>query len=305
MPRFEPDRTIVLAGHGFDETGPYLLLNDVQEKVQARFPVWNRVFSIAKLEQRYCTGWFDLATSQSHACELGVELLADSKEDDCPACREKSGFNPAFYNSSVISPQQRAYNLTPHYVYMAWFSPEHLKIGISSETRGIERLLEQGARSAAILGHFENADKARELEARLCAQPGMFETMRASKKAELLCETPYDPAQAAAQIAAKSRELGVPVDESAVMDLSGHYFGGLAPNQATLSIPADAPDDICGGWCIGMIGGTLVFRTADENGTTIADHPVNIKDWESHAVEITLDETLVDYGADPQQMNLF
>ncbi|MCQ5105921.1 hypothetical protein NE553_15675, partial [Eggerthella lenta] len=31
-----------------------------------------------------------------------------------------------------------------------------MKAGISSETRGIERLLEQGARAARIVGRFEN-----------------------------------------------------------------------------------------------------------------------------------------------------
>ena len=113
----------------------------------------------------------------------------------CPACREKTGFNPAFYNAESISPQQRAYNLTPHFVYMAYFSPAHLKVGISSETRGIERLLEQGARVAGILKRYPNADEARALEAHLCSQDGILETMRLGTKNKLLSE-PFD-AQAA------------------------------------------------------------------------------------------------------------
>lgn len=305
MTAYLPDSTLILAGHGFDDEGPYLLIGDVQAKTQHRFPVWNRVFSMTKLPRRFCTGWFDLATSESHACDLGVELLPDSKDDDCPACREKTGFNPAFYNASAVSPQQRAYNLTPHYVYMAWFSPEHLKVGISSETRGIERLLEQGARCAAVIARFPNADEARSLEAHLCSLPGTFETMRASKKLELLCDVPYDPAAAAADLCAKAAKLGVDVAPDQVMDLSPFYFGGLAPDSATLSVPENAPEDVCGGWCIGMAGSALVFRTANPDGSVAADHPVSIKSWESHQIRIALDETLVEYGTQPQQMLLF
>lgn len=305
MTAYLPNRTLVLSGHGFDDEGPYLLIGDVEAKAQHRFHVWNRVFSITKLPRRLCTGWFDLATSESHACDLGVELLPDSPDDSCPACREKTGFNPAFYNAAAISPQQRAYNMTPHYVYMAWFSPEHLKVGISSETRGIERLLEQGARCAAVIARFKNAPEARELEAKLCAMPGTFETMRASKKLELLCETAYNPAEAAADLCAKARALGVEVEPDQVMDLTPFYFGGLSPDSADLSIPENAPEDVCGGWCIGMAGSALVFRSAAPDGSVAADHPISIKSWESHQVRIDLDEVLVEYDAQPRQMLLF
>ena len=61
-------------------------------------------------------------------------------------------------------------------------------MGISSETRGIERLLEQGARVAGILKRSANADEARALEAHLCAQEGIYETMRLGTKVRLLSD---------------------------------------------------------------------------------------------------------------------
>mgnify|MGYP000659440099 CR=1 FL=1 len=89
-------------------------------------------------------GRFDLASYTKEVCPLNVELLPDAKDTMCPACQEATGFNPSFYYADFISPQQRAYNQTPHFVYLAYFSPQHVKAGISSERRGIERLLEQG-----------------------------------------------------------------------------------------------------------------------------------------------------------------
>ena len=153
MPRFFPDSTLVFSGLGYGADGPYLQMNDLEAQKQMRLPVLGRTFTLKKLPQRYCIGPFDLKTYESSACPLMTELpdAATYSDDMCPACREATGFNPAFYNADAISPQQRAYNLTPHFVYMAYFSPAHLKVGISSETRGIERLLEQGAR----VGHSQ------------------------------------------------------------------------------------------------------------------------------------------------------
>ena len=152
MARFHGTHTTLLAGHGFDEAGPYLLINDIDEATQHRFSVRGRTFTLKQLPQRYCVGRFDLLTHRKSVCPLSIELLPTEKDDMCPACREATGFNPSFYYAETISPQQRSYNETPHYVYLAYFSPQHIKAGISSETRGIERLLEQGARAARIVG---------------------------------------------------------------------------------------------------------------------------------------------------------
>ena len=140
MTNFANGRTTVLAGHGFAESGPYLLINDVEQGEQHRFPVLGKTFSLRRLPTRRCVGRFDLASYTKEVCPLNVELLPDAKDTMCPACQEATGFNPSFYYADFISAQQRAYNLTPHFTYLAYFSPKHVKAGISSETRGIERL---------------------------------------------------------------------------------------------------------------------------------------------------------------------
>ena len=98
MPRFMPNATLVFSGLGYAADGPYLLVNDVYGKKQMRLPVLGRTFTLRHTQKRFCIGPFDLKTYQSKACENSVELMPFSqyKDDMCPACREETGFNPAF-----------------------------------------------------------------------------------------------------------------------------------------------------------------------------------------------------------------
>ena len=296
----------VLAGHGFDEqNGPYLTINDMDAGTVNRFAVRGRTFSLRRLPRRRCVGRFDLATFEKSVCPLNVELLPGSKEDMCPACAEATGFNPSFYFSDYVSPQQRAYNLTPHFVYLAYFGPQYVKAGISSETRGIERLLEQGARAFRPAGRFANADEARALEAALCAQDGVLETMRASLKTKLLVEEWFDPAEAVRVLDAAAERLArVPAvaqagfAPEAVQDLSPFYFGGPSPDVHDLQLP-EGYDGECGGRCIGMVGGNLVFEQGGVN------YVVAAKEWESHEIEVLDGEVICEYAFEPQQFSLF
>ena len=306
MSIFKETDKVILAGYGFDAGGPHLVLNTLNEERQYRFPVANQTFSLKCLPQRYCVGRFDLKTFQTQTCPMKVELIGDSKDTSCPACLEATGFNPSFYFSSNVSPQQRAYNETPHFVYMVYFSPNHVKVGISSESRGIERLLEQGARAALILGRFENADKARELESELCAQEGIYETMRASKKEELFREFPFDINQACEVLhqQALDRNLNpiqisemVPGYEGDVLNLQPYYFVE-SPQTGRIQAAGEGYEDICGGLCVGMIGSNLVFK--QDSLYFVAP----IKSWISHIVELHTGEIIKPYDAEPTQMAL-
>lgn len=295
--KYKAGQTLVLANVSFTEEKPYLLINGVEEHSQEAFFPLGKIFSLKKLEKRYCIGSFDLIEGTRQACPLSVELPADHKEEMCPACREATGFNPAFYNTPSISPQQRAYNNTPHYVYFAYFSPQHIKAGITAERRGAARLLEQGARAALIVGHFPTAEEARELEARLCASEGIYETMRASKKADLLCEVRYDFSEASKILLDVARDFGLePMEQP--RDLDKYYFEGTAPSPDSLQLPSSGSEDICGGRCVGMVGPLLVF---EQEGI---DYVVSLKEWESSSIELYQDEVIQAYDFEPMQMSL-
>ena len=134
--------------------------------------------------QKFCTGWVDFANHCSQACPEGVTV--EVKYENCVKCRNRTGFNPAFYHASEVSDQQQQINQQPHYLYLAYFAPGTVKVGISQEARGLRRLLEQGARLALKLETFGSALIARQYEAKIAGLDGVLETVPTSKKFELV-----------------------------------------------------------------------------------------------------------------------
>ena len=142
---------------------------------------------------KYCTGWVDFENHCSQICPDSATV--DGKYENCLKCRDRTGFNPAFYNADSVSAQQEKINQNPHFVYLAYFAPGVIKVGISQEERGIRRLLEQGARLALKLETFSSALIARQYEAKISALDGILETVAASKKLALI-KRPLDTAVA-------------------------------------------------------------------------------------------------------------
>lgn len=133
---------------------------------------------------KYCTGWVDFENHCSQICPDSATV--DGKYENCLKCRDRTGFNPAFYNADSVSAQQERINQNPHFVYLAYFAPGVIKVGISQEERGIRRLLEQGARLALKLETFSSALIARQYEAKIARLDGVVETMPIHKKLELI-----------------------------------------------------------------------------------------------------------------------
>ena len=136
---------------------------------------------------KYCTGWVDFDNHCSQVCPDGATV--DGKYENCLKCRNRTGFNPAFYHADSVSAQQEKINQNPHFVYLAYFAPGVIKVGISQEKRGIRRLLEQGARLALKLETFSSALIARQYEAKIASLSGIMETVAASKKLGLIRRT--------------------------------------------------------------------------------------------------------------------
>ncbi len=133
---------------------------------------------------KYCAGWVDFENRCSQICPDYATV--DEKYENCLKCRDKTGFNPAFYNASSVSAQQEKINQNPHFVYLAYFATNVIKVGISQEERGIRRLLEQGARLAIKLETFSSALIARQYEAKISKLDGIVETLPVYKKLELI-----------------------------------------------------------------------------------------------------------------------
>ncbi|WP_139651829.1 DUF2797 domain-containing protein [Raoultibacter phocaeensis] len=285
-----------LLGVGFD--GPYLAVDDLDAGKRTMLSPEGKTFTIVKHPERFCVGAYDLMSKGRTMCERRQELPADHKDTSCPACAEKTGFNPSFYHGGGISAQQRAYNETPHIVYLAYFSPQHLKVGITSEARGELRLLEQGARSAMILKHCASAYEAREWEAKLCSAPGIYESLLPSVKLRLLTSETHNHDEACALMEKTVRET-FRIDPTEPIDLDRYYCRDTSILQGTVNAPDNPSDTMVAGECVGMVGTIALMR---QQGRVYA---APLKSYVSHRIELREGEVLWEYSAPPEQGSLF
>lgn len=87
--------------------------------------------------RRRCVGWTAPGTGRT-ACAHGAEIDGNATLAQCPACQNRDhGLAVA---RDRITDDGQAYQL-----YLAWFAPGMLKVGITGVQRGVARLLEQGA----------------------------------------------------------------------------------------------------------------------------------------------------------------
>lgn len=246
--------------------------------------------------QRFCRGWHNLATGEDTSCPDSA--IIDEKYDQCAACQKRTGFNPAFYHAKTISPQQEARNQEPHFVYLAYFADDIIKVGISHAKRGNARLLEQGALSAIILDTFPTAHVARHYEEQIAALPGIYETVQLSKKIAKFGNTHNPDSATAALVAVKATiedALGVSFTGTSAQHFTDLYFPS---KQLNLSNAYDCSSDhVVSGKVIGMIGSVLICWQQD---TPIF---LPLKKYIGFRTILTLEEVPLELPA--QQISLF
>jgi hypothetical protein len=207
-------------------------------------------------DQRFCVGWGNLASGERFVCP--EHQAVDAKYEQCAACQQRTGFNPAFYHATSVSKQQEVRNQQPHILYLAYFGEGIVKVGISYAARGNSRLLEQGCRSALILDVFPSALIARKYEAQIAALSGIVENIQTRKKiALLLTDTPQQTA-GSELLAAKERiqqELGVTFAQNHILQLDTRYFPAVKPDLA--SSDDCSKQHLISGVATGMLGSLL------------------------------------------------
>lgn len=289
-------KVLSLLSVGFD--GPVMAIDDIDTDTREFTALRGKTFTIIRHPERYCVGAYDLLTQDRTPCEKHQELPADYKDTSCPACNEKTGFNPSFYNGGGITAQQRAYNDTPHIVYLAYFDPGHIKVGITSAIRGRLRLLEQGARSAMILKECATAYEAREWEAKWCALPGIYESLRGSEKYRLLTTQTHDPHEAA-NLMSKTVRDAFGMEPTEPINLDRHYCEDPSILTGHINVPDNPSDNVVAGECVGMVGTTALMR---QQGRVYA---VPLKGYVSHRISFIPNEVQHEYSAPPEQDSLF
>jgi hypothetical protein len=252
-----PSGTYLLTNVGFSSEEPLLVFQTASGKYYDVQPLTHRLSFQFDTSQRYCIGWRDITTSIQSPCP-DMNIVA-AKYEQCSACQQRTGFNPAFYHATSVSPQQELRNQEPHILYLAHFGADVIKVGISHAKRGYGRLLEQGARRALILDTFPTAHIARQYEAKIAQMASIIETVAIRKKITLLTQQAYDPA-AAEQLLLDTRRriettLSVDFTPNQVLSFDNIYFPtGLPDFTQAHDTTSEAR---ISGDTIGMLGSLL------------------------------------------------
>ncbi|MFC8532954.1 DUF2797 domain-containing protein [Streptomyces sp. NPDC057249] len=136
--------------------------------------------------ERRCSG------ARGNACPLGAVVPAGSTGGRCPECGRLDRAHSVA--ADTIPDDRRTYR-----VYLAWFGPGMVKVGITAEERGAARLREQGAVVFSWLGRGPLM-AARRTEEVLRAALGVPDRIPYARKREVRAALP-DPAERAAEVA--------------------------------------------------------------------------------------------------------
>ena len=244
---------------------------------------------------KYCTGWVDFENHCSQICPDFATV--NGKYENCLKCRDRTGFNPAFYNADSVSAQQEKINQNPHFVYLAYFAPGVIKVGISQEERGIRRLLEQGARLALKLETFSSALIARQYEAKIARLDGIVETMPIHKKLELI-KQPFDRADGEKKLQQKlleiEQKIGVSFPRSELI-LCEDYFHTTGVDLTRVVLMKDQSQ--LAGRVRSIIGPILI---ADYDGQLLA---YNVKKFIGYQAQVV--DGAIDIELPSTQLTLF
>lgn len=259
-----------LSGYGFDQSGSFIQLDQHANGLIDRelFYLVGKSFTLKKELGRYCTGQFDLKTLENDVCPNAAELLSP-KANNCYDCFESIGFNPAFYHleQHQISPQQRAYNQTKHIVYLAYFAPGLIKVGISSNDRKEHRWKEQGARFIAHVYTVPNAYEARHIEEKISSKLKLPEVVLGKKKRTLLNEkldfiaVRSDFSSLMDQI---DSVLPIPANRERVYDMEEYFNPNGTQLASTIIDVSEHIDGKISGKCIGLYGDIVLFENAGQ-----------------------------------------
>ncbi|MEU6354962.1 DUF2797 domain-containing protein [Streptomyces sp. NPDC047072] len=125
------------SGLGWSADGPVLRWDGGRRSALT----WGKrvAFAVAEGGVRTCVG------ARGHPCPARTAVSARSTGTRCEECGRLDRSHSVAADTFVDDPR-------PYRVYLAWFGPGMVKVGITAEQRGSRRLLEQGAVCFSWLG---------------------------------------------------------------------------------------------------------------------------------------------------------
>ncbi|WP_406285864.1 DUF2797 domain-containing protein [Streptomyces sp. NBC_00209] len=225
-------------------------------RTRASVLAYGTEFGFRASGERRCSG------ARGNACPLAAVVPATSTGGRCPECGRLDRAHSVA--ADTIPDDPRMYR-----VYLAWFGPGLVKVGITGEERGAARLREQGAVVFSWLGRGPLM-AARRAEEVLRAALGVPDRVPYARKREVRAALP-DPAERAGEVeelygkAAALEGGGRPealerlpfaaVDHAEVFGLGEGRMTGTGPGAIPRSWPVRAVTGLVDG---GVVAGRLV-----------------------------------------------
>ncbi|MFJ4962613.1 DUF2797 domain-containing protein [Streptomyces sp. NPDC088729] len=247
--------------------------------------------------ERHCVG------ARGNVCPLGAAVSVRGTGGRCPECARLDRAHSVAADTLLDDP--RTYR-----VYLAWFGPGMVKVGITAEERGAARLREQGAVVFSWLGRGPLM-AARRTEEVLRAALGVPDRIPYARKRAVRRALPPEPERRAGVAELYGRAVGL---EGRGWPESLERLPFDAVDQVALfgldrsPAPARSVVELVGG---GAVAGRLVAAAGpdlhlavDGGGVVVLDTRL-ITGWELAAADGGMDVPLVDIGAGGVQGGLF
>lgn len=235
-------------------------------------------FGVVEGGVRTCVG------ARGNACPVRAGVPGRSTGARCEECARLDRAHSVAADTMADDPR-------PYHVYLAWFGPGLVKVGITAEERGSARLLEQGAVCFSWLGRGPLM-AARRTEELLRAALGVPDRIPYAHKRAVRADLPESESERAAEIAglhARAAALGgwpeaLTPEPFRSVDHAGVF--GIAGADRGPAAVAEVAELVAGG----AIGGELVaaagpdLHLATERGVVVLDTRL-MTGWELLAAE--------------------
>jgi hypothetical protein len=178
--------------------------------------------------RRRCVGWTAPGTGRT-PCADDADIDPAATLAQCPACQNRD--HGLAIARDRVTDDGRAYQL-----YLAWFAPGMLKVGITGVQRGVARLLEQGAIGYTVIA-TGTLPAARRAELTVSASGLAKERYRSRAKVEAWWGLPETEGLRSALTEGRGRALRLLADHA----LDALPDGPLVDNTDFFGLTAGAP----------------------------------------------------------------
>ncbi len=255
----------VVVGYGFlPYQGGYWLIDHAEKGGERRkiFFLNKRKVAIRKLKNSYCRGRYDWEIMRQVLClekrQVGGNVVR------CISCRNhgNGGDFPALDQQKN---KEESHHKRPHDVYLAYFVPGVIRVGIACRERLYTDLVKEGAQAALVVHEAKDFHGAQRMAQEMLLQ-GLCASMVFGKKATWISHIPYQRQVALNHLRDVQyklyKKMGNKVAFSPLLyEFQETYWPDGAPE--VISVGSKLPDFIRG-QVMGMVGSLLALKIGKE-----------------------------------------